>query len=208
MSDAPALPTLRFTLPGEWAEVPLHEPEQARAAIRRLVDSATGRTDELATVRDGLRRRLFASVEGVIGGEAQSLHVALDLVEDVPLPVSFTVFLLDQRMTPAVGEDPAAVLDVLARGLASASVGMAPHRVGEVALRASSLSTTAEGLPSLRVDYWLPVPATKRVALVSFSTVLAGIAEEMTVLFDSIVLGTRWQESARTGEDEPVTLPA
>ena len=165
------------------------------------MDAAAGRSDELAAVRDGLRRRLFTSVERVIGGEAQSLHVALDLVEDVPLPVSFTVFLLDQRMTPAVGEEPAGVLDVLARGLAAASV--APDRVGDRALRASTLATTAEGLPSLRVDYWLAVPSTKRVVLVSFSTVLAGIASEMTVLFDSIVLGTRWQLPS-----EPVTLPA
>lgn len=199
------LPQLRFRLPGEWWQIPLHSSEEAIVSIRRLIDKQVGNADAHATLRSQLRRQFAAAAAIAIEGDGQSLQIALSIVEELPVPVSFTVFLPQLRMTPAVGTSPAAVIAVLQQGLAettgpewatlhrfatATSEVLRTHRRQLVAGYESA--DAEESVPTLSVDYWMTIPGSKLVVLVNFSTVLADIDDVMLTLFDSIMSATYW----------------
>jgi hypothetical protein len=200
------LPMLRFRLPGEWWQIPLHDRVEARESVRRLVQRRVGAGDRLATVRADFRRELFGLVDGAIDGHGQSMHIALNVVQDLPLSASFTVFLPEVGMTPAVGTDPRGVLRVLEEGLRQAGTDdwetIERFEVGEsavVRVHRQRLVPTGGSEPdrsALSVDYWMTIPGTKRVVLIAFSTAFAELEEVMLTFFDSIVRVTWWERSS------------
>ncbi len=206
MSTSPSTvtgPQLRFRLPGSWWQVPLTDAAEAKASIRRLVDRQAGNRDDRATERETMRRQFLAAAEHAIEGNGRSMHVALEIVEDLPIPVSFTVYLPDLRLTPAVGTDGGAVIDILERGMA-ARASFDAEKVKRFTVGESSVlrvhhdeimhrEEPAEDIPALVTEYWISIPGTKRVALISFSTGLSGIDEIMLGFFDSIVGATYWE---------------
>lgn len=197
------LPTLRFRLPGSWWQVPLHDEAEAEASIRRLVDSQVGRGDEHATLRRELRDELLDSARTAIGGNGQSMQIALDIIETLPLSASFTVFLPEVGMTPALGTEPSAVLSVLEKGLAasdpsgfatasrSATPESAVLRIHRQRLVPADGERPEQA--ALSVEYWITVPGTKRVVLVAFSTAFVELEDVMLQLFDSIIALSYWQ---------------
>lgn len=206
---ATALPSLRFRLPGTWAQIPLHDAEQAREAVKKLVARQLGSTDEVATAREQLRRQFTEALKDAIAGEAQSMQIALEIIEGLPTPASFTVFLPTQQITPAVGTSATAVMEVLEQGIAvrpelkdsvqkfttAESEVLRTHRYELV-----TVDEGAEPMKVLLVDYWMTVPGTKRFVLVNFHTALADAATEMMSLFDAIVTASYWRH--------PVSEPA
>ena len=200
------LPELKFALPGEWRQVPLHDEVSARASIRRLIDARVGRADEHAQLRDSMRRQLFDGLAAAIEGDGQSMTVALDVIEGVPFSASFTVYLPPLGMTPAVGTFPAEVMRVLQAGLeampdqhpetmirfaATGSEALRTHHIRQVA--AAGESHAGDALPTLVAQYWLTIPVTTRVMLVVFSTVFVDLEQVMLNFFDSIVRASHWE---------------
>lgn len=211
---APAIPQLRFRLPGRWWQIPLTDLDEARASVRRLVDTAVGPRDDRATERDRLRRQLVSGVEAAVGGGGVSMQIALQIAEDLPIPVSFTVFTPTLHLSPAVGTSGDAVIGILQQGLerrADYNVETARRfstQRSSVLRQHRTEVTVTEGkegpeeLPTLIVDYWLSVPGAKRVVLVSFSTALAGMDEIMLPFLDAIIEVTYW-----AGTDEATAEP-
>ena len=206
----PTIPQLRFRLPGSWWQIPLTDLEEARASIRRLVDRAVGNRDDHATDRDRMRKQLTAAAEKAVSGSGTTMHIALEIVEGLPVPASFTVFQPELRLSPAVGTGGPAVIAILEQGLqqrADYNPEMAhrftAHRSEVLRQHRTEMTMTdsepAEELPGFVVDYWMTVPGAKRVVLVSFSTALAGMDEIMLGFFDSIIGATYW-----AGMDEPI----
>ena len=194
---------LRFRLPGSWWQVPLTDAATAQASIRRLVEHQAGNRDDQATERENMRRRFFAAAERAIEGNGRSMHVALEIVEDLPIPVSFTVYTPDLRLTPAIGTDGDAVIGILEQGLAARG-GYNAEQTRRFSIGESSVlrvhhdeimhrENPDEDIPALVTEYWISIPGTKRVALISFSTALSGIDEIMLGFFDSIIGATYWQ---------------
>ena len=204
-----AVPQLRFRLPGKWWQVPLTDLDEARASIRRLVDRAVGNRDDRASDRDRMRKQLTTAAEKAVSGRGTAMHIALEIVEGLPIPASFTVFQPDLRLSPAVGTDGPAVIGILQQGLEQradfnpeTAYRFTAHR-SEVLRQHRTEVTRAEAetvqeLPALIVDYWMTVPGAKRVVLVSFSTALSGIDEIMLGFFDSVIGASYW-----SGIDEP-----
>ena len=194
------LPALRFRLPGEWWPIPLTSESAAKDSIRRLIDRQVGRADDRAIMRADLRKEYYESVRAAVSGEGQSMHIALDVVEEMPLSSSFTVFLLPQPMTPAIGETGEAVIAVLRAGLETARPDVVSTLVefavgASRVLRSHRITEAIDDpptLPSMIADYWISIPGTKRVALVSFTTAYAALADVMLTFFDSIVRATYW----------------
>ncbi len=200
-----ALPSLRFRLPGTWAQIPLHDAQEARDAVKKLVARQLGSTDEAATAREQLRRQFTEALKDAIAGEAQSMQIALEIIDGLPTPASFTVFLPTQQITPAIGTSPGAVMEVLEQGIA-----VRPELQDSVLKFATAESEVlrtyryelvtvdeqAEPMKVLLVDYWMTVPDTKRFVLVSFHTALADAATEMMTLFDAIVAASYWRHPA------------
>ena len=203
---ADALPRIVLRLPGTWSAIPLNDRERARTAIRELVRRQVGVADDRAILRDELSRHLLAALETSIEGDGQSFHVALQIVPRIPIPVSVSVSLPRQAITPAVGTSPAAVMAVLERGLEQTLVETWPtakrfdtRESAVLRLHRRVPIPTPEGqepLDALVADYWMTVPGTKRFVLVSCSTAFGSLEEVMLGFFDSLVRVTRWDAPA------------
>lgn len=203
---AATLPELRLRLPGKWWQIPLNDLERAKASIRVLVDQQAGRRDDRAVDRAAYRQQLFAAAEAAAAANGKSIHIALEIVEALPIPASVTVLAPEMRLTPAIGTDGLAVIGILQQGLERKpgydAKAVSRFRVGESeVLRVHHEEQTTYGdeqLPGLAVEYWITVPGFKRVALLSFSTALTGIDEIMLGFFDSIVRASYWQAKTPT----------
>lgn len=196
------LPVLRLRLPGSWWQIPLGDRERARASIHDLVRTQVGTADDRATFRHDLSSRMLAALEQAIDGDGQSFHVALSIVDRLPIPATIAITLPQQGMTPAVGTRSESVMGILERGLELAAPESWPtaHRFqsrGSQVLRVHrhQLVDAGEGeaLDTLVADYWITVPGTKRVLLVSCSTSLGPLEEVMLGFFDSIVRAAYWE---------------
>lgn len=204
------LPTLRFRLPGDWWMIPLADRDAALASASRLVRHRIGPQDDRATLRARLNRDFIPAIDEAIRGNGQSLMIAIQVVEAVPLPIAITVYLPDVSLTPSIGRRADRVLDVLQLGLDSVEENPEIGDLGEyeritlsdsMALRTVRTRTTEVGSGNDRgtsevlvVDYWLAVPGTKRVVLANFSTSFVDLREHMLTFFDSIVRATYWQQ--------------
>ncbi|MCU1513753.1 MAG: hypothetical protein JWO10_843 [Microbacteriaceae bacterium] len=202
VSETLELPTIRFRLPGQWFQIPLHSRDEARTAIERVVLQQVGAADDRATLRRELRGRLFSALEAAIDGDGQSMQIALNIVPEVPISASFSVFLPQVTLTPSIGTSPTAVMDLFERGLATATDMTTAKRFStpdSAVLRLhrremAKVDDKHEDLPSLMVDYWVTIPGFKRVVLLSFATVFSELEEVMLQFFDSIVGVTYWSQ--------------
>lgn len=203
-----ALPTLRLRLPGQWWQIPLHDRDEARESIRRLVSRQLGSADVHAQAREDLRRHLLAALEQSIAGDGQSFHVALEIVPDIPVPVAISVAMPQQAITPAVGTSPAAVMEILERGLELAapetwataqrfesrgSSVLRLHRRQSVETLDTDGENPGKPVDGLAADYWMTVPGTKRFVLVACSTAFGPLEQIMLTFFDSIVRAAYWE---------------
>ncbi|WP_168626569.1 MULTISPECIES: hypothetical protein [unclassified Cryobacterium] len=198
------MPTLRFRLPGDWWATSLLDREAAIAAATRLIRHRIGTTDDRSALRARLRREFTAAIDEAIAGNGQSMFLAIQLVDGLPLPITITVYLLDVELVPAVGTRGDRVLGILRQGLeGSADTGdlTALELAGTSALRRDRIRATAVGsgddsgsLDVLIVDYWLAVPDTKRVVLVNFSTSMAGLREHLLPFFDALMRVAYWEK--------------
>lgn len=111
----------------------------------------------------------------------------------------------DLRMSPAIGTAPQAVLGVMAEGLKqidpAAHASLAEVRgPGTPALRTHRVETIddgseSQGITRLIADYWMPVPASKRLLMARFSTPLGDLENLMLSLFDEFVAAARFVSS-------------
>lgn len=214
-ASAQALPSLRFRLPGTWAQIPLHDAAEAREAIKRLVAKQLGRADDAATAREQLRRQFNEALKDAIAGEAQGMQIALEIIDGLPTPASFTVFLPEQPLTPAIGTEPAAVMSVLEKGMRGRAdvdgTSIETFQTAESAVLRTSrtelmvVDAEAEPMKVAIVDYWMTIPGSKRVILINFHTALADAIMEMTELFDAIVRAAYWThpDGVADSADEP-----
>jgi len=212
-----ALPTLRFRLPGDWWTVELHDRDAAVASAHRLVRHRIGPQDDRVRLRQRITRELTEAIDAAIRAGGQSMFIAVNILDGVPLPISFAVYLPEVGMTPAIGTDPDRVLDILERGIEHVvhaehadpgdpadrirldlpeTRATRLHRVRVVDVGSGSDTGTIE---TLVVDYWVAVPRTKRVMLVSFSTSMAPLQEQLLQFFDAIMRVTRWEHPEPQG---------
>lgn len=217
---------LQFTLPGTWYSIDIDEEGLAEDSIRTLVEDVCGTTDEAAKARALMRQRLREACSAGAEAGVQAMYFGKELMEEVPLPVSITVYQPSGfRMSPAVGSDSEEVMEVLKLGFEG---GDGDYEEVEGfnyrALRFITVEKDDSWIPvasenetpeekavrheaeqlefhTLRVDYWCHVPGSKRIAIVSFSTQLSELQNIMISLFDTIL-------SASCFVGEGVPLPS
>ncbi|WP_341976137.1 hypothetical protein LTA6_000680 [Microbacterium sp. LTA6] len=189
---------LRFRLPGRWFSVDLSAEEATNSSIRRIARDAIGPADDRAVERATVRNQLHEAVAAGAQGEVRAIMFSTEIAPGTPLPVTLLVFEpADLRMSPAVGTAPQKVLKVMAEGLKqidpAAFASMVEVRgPGVPALRTHRVELVEEGAESdgvmrLIADYWIPVPDTKRILMVRFSTPLGELENVMCALFDEFV---------------------
>src|SRR5690606_36232935 len=162
-------------------------------------------------VRQRVTHELTEAIDAAVRAGGQSMFIAVNILDGVPLPISFAVYLPETGMTPAIGTDADRVLDILEQGITQvATSGHADpgdttdrirvelsetkatrlHRVRTIDVGSGADTGTME---TLVVDYWTAVPGTKRVMLVSFSTSMAELQQQLLQFFDAIMRAARWE---------------
>jgi hypothetical protein len=188
----------RFVLPGTWARVDLANESTIRATVRKVVDDAVGRRDDQARLRRELRDAITAAAAPARERGAVEFHFARELTAGIPLSATLAVFVVRADLAPMT-DMPAGAIDLtVADAVAPAGpVGRADVSPGIRATRTTSrrLVPDREGVPGheiLEVDYWISAAAPARIAVLSFSTALSDLEDDMLQLFGAIVQTVRW----------------
>lgn len=195
---------LALRLPGTWVQLDPHRPDVASERIRAFVRLALGRADELAGARRELRLALGMVLDGAPAAAAlESAFLCHEIAPGSPTPIAVSVFSPDSiRMSPAVGTAPGVVIDAFLAAMEALGDAAGWARIacadGEAARRWRITETVAaEGaedvpLRSYVADYWRTVPGSKRLVLVTVTSLLADIPQTLTRLADAIVAGSRF----------------
>ncbi len=196
--------TPRFVLPGKWGRINLATDESMHRSIRKVLDEATKRRDDLATTRAELRSRFQKAADAAREGGASDFYVAFNLTPKIPLPAWVSVFTprIEATDFDALGlSELKSFLEVGTRGWApeegSVSTLDGDGRIQAVRHSWRRVREVSEGdaeatFEFVEADYWLAAANPNRLALLTFSTALAEYEEEMLGLFDAIVKTIRW----------------
>jgi hypothetical protein len=200
-----SIPRLHFRLPGTWHSVDLRGGAQSESSIKAVVRDVIGAADDRAHVRADLRRDLRQAVRAAQEAEARSMMFSTEIAPGSPLPVTLVVYAPTRlRMSPTIGTEPDHVLAVLSESLRQSSPELAAsltevsggggpalrsHRVQPIEV-ADEPAVKQSGALRLMADYWVPVPQTKQVVMVRFSTPMGEIENIMLSLFDALVRAT------------------
>lgn len=210
MADAATLPELRFRLPGDWWTTDLTDRDAAVASAHRLVRHRIGPQDDRVLLRQRVIGDFTRAIDAAIEAKGLGMFMAISIAEGTPLPITFTVHAPDVSLSPAIGTKPEAVLEVLEQGIEALAAG-AHTDPGDPAdrvrvdlpetqatrlhrVRVLDVGTDADpgSLETLIVDYWVAVPGSKRIVLVSFSTSMAQLQEFLLPFFDAIMRAAIW----------------
>ncbi len=214
MADAATLPELRFRLPGDWWTTDLTDRDAAVASAHRLVRHRIGPQDDRVLLRQRVIGDFTRAIDAAIEAKGLSMFMAISIAEGVPIPITFTVHLPDVSLSPAIGTKPDVVLDILEQGIETLAAGERTdpgdpadrvridlpetratrlHRVRVLDVGSGDDIATVE---SLIVDYWVAIPDSKRILLVSFSTSMAQLQEFLLPFFDAIMRAAIWDHAA------------
>lgn len=186
---------LRLRLPGRWFALDLSHPDATEQSLRQIAREAVGTADDRAVERAKVRDDLRAAAEVGVLGEARSLLFSTEIAPGTPLPITVAIFEPEKlRMSPAIGTSSDAVLKVMAEALKQLDSDAYASLVtvkgpGVPALRTQFLEPSAEheGVTRLVVDYWVPVPESKQVLMVRFSSPLGELEHVLGALFDEFI---------------------
>ncbi|MEW6477212.1 MAG: hypothetical protein AB1679_33585 [Actinomycetota bacterium] len=199
MSDAPDQAVqLSVVTPATWITLDL-DPATRNDSIARVVQQRIGSGPNEESRRIELRaafERVMAEAEG-----QDAVHAALlsDVIEGVPVAASLIVSLREgQSASASAGLNPA----VVAQGLRQALDGKGAAEVRELPLgpavqvrqRVLAQVPVGEG-PTAEVEtvqWFVPLPDGRHLALLSFSTPNVGLAEPFGKLFDAIAATLSW----------------
>lgn len=196
----------RFVLPGRWGRINLTSEATTIRSVRKVVEAATGRRDDLASTRAELRARFQKAAAIAREGGATDFYVAFQLTTTIQLPAWVSVF------TPEVDSTDFAALglDELRQFIDTGTKEWG----GEAGDAATTTTVDSDRLHAVRhswrrrveveegevtkdftfveADYWIAATNPNRIALLTFSTALAEHEESMLELFDAIVTTLRW----------------
>ncbi|WP_395640617.1 hypothetical protein [Pseudolysinimonas sp.] len=189
----------RFVLPGRWGRIGLESPGARRRSAKRLVESALGRADELASARGELRGRIETVAELAATSGAADLYFALEIADGVPFPAWLTVYRLDA----ATLDLPALGLERLTRFLSDSLDGgyepMTPAETFGVVRHAwrRPAGGPADDIGEMvEVDYWVAAAEPARIARLTFASPMIGYQDELIDLFDAIIGTLEWPVEA------------
>lgn len=199
-------PSAQIVLPGSWWTIPVGNEEMTKRAIHNLAERVTNKQDEFATLRAELRRDLNRLADEAREGGAGELHLALEIVPGMPIPMSLAVFWPDLDVLGSFPSDPRSVIDIVQGALESlpdngdyVDQELAVLGSSTTYRRCKTVEHPAEGetpeYSTLIVDYWVAVPGTQHVALLSFSTTFPHERELLLELFKVIVESLRWDSA-------------
>ncbi|NQX12288.1 hypothetical protein HQQ80_11680 [Microbacteriaceae bacterium VKM Ac-2855] len=206
MTSVDVQPDLEFVLPGSWRAIPLDDPQRERAAVRRLVADTVGSRDDRAKLRAELREAFATMAARAREAGGRDLYLAGELIPGLSIPSALVVAWPDLRVPGQDAARPEAAASLLREALVEAT-NADPTEFSDAVAAGSGVvrrarrtrpDAEAEGLASAAgetviVDYWLTVPSSERVVVLSFSSALAELEEALLALYDAIVSTVLWR---------------
>jgi hypothetical protein len=191
-----------LTLPKSWMAIPLGDRDKTTDVVRSLVQRTVGRADEHVHLRAGLRSRMIEAISEAERANAIGFWVAIEVVPKVPLPAFAALYHPSSNVGEGTDGSPAAVMAELLPGFATAT-SPAPE-IEECFALGDSLVYRSQRVvtpppedeqpqnANLIVDFWITVPGTTELRLLSFSSAAPELADSLGNLFSSIVATLRW----------------
>ncbi|MEU9633546.1 hypothetical protein ACGFZZ_00710 [Streptomyces tendae] len=196
-------------MPEGWFRLDI-DPERRERSVDALVDRRFEGTDNMPHIKRQLRQDLLAQAAAAFREGGIELYLSLQQAGPLTIPASLLVTFM-----PASPNGTTPSLEAVATRLASD--GQAEVQVVELvagtAVRARRVTggpgqtppaglpgKAEETLPSVTLDYQLPVPETGAHLLLTFSTPLVQIADAMVELFDAVAGSLTWMDGEVTGE--------
>ena len=190
MTDRPTPSDFSLLLPPQWVRISLDSREH-----ERVVGIINTRIQHLpAQQRESVRRVLTRDMLEALAGarEAGGVDVFLSVAErdGAPIAASCLVTFLDSR--------DGVPLDGLLVNLAGAGEQVSIVRIADApAVRRLSVRQTPAGgslLTSTEVDFFIPLPGSTGLLVLSFGTPIEPLAEVLVLLFDAMAESLRWVE--------------
>jgi len=193
----------RLLLPEGWFRVHI-DPERREGSISALVNRQFEGTDNAPHIKRQLRENLLAQATAAFRVGGLELYLSLQQAGPLTIPASLLITLLPPASSGTVltAENIAARLsadrdvDVSVVELSAGTAVRTRRRTGQPDRSAPPgvPGSPDEALPSVTLDYQLPVPATGAYLLLTFSTPLVQIADAMVELFDAVAASLMWME--------------
>ncbi|MDN3268479.1 hypothetical protein [Streptomyces sp. MA15] len=163
-------------LPEGWFRIGI-EPASRECSVDALVDRRFSGVDNAPHLKKRLRNELLAQAAAAYHQGGIELYLSMQQAGALTVPASLLVTLLPSGRTPEAAG--ASVVELAA--------GTALRR------RTDAAPDDGEALPSVTLDYQVPVPGTETHLLLTFSTPLVQIADAMVELFDAVAGSLRWR---------------
>ncbi|GAB3392892.1 hypothetical protein GCM10027568_21010 [Humibacter soli] len=203
MSAKAKAPGVQIVLPGSWWNIPVHDPDASKRAIHALANRVTNRMDSFARLRGDLRSQLTELADKAREGGADQVYLALEIVPGAMLPMSLAVSWPDIDVLGSTPSKSQTVIDLVRIALESLPdaadyTDVEAAELGGTATlrRCRTVEHAADGdvgsYESLIVDYWIAVPGTQNVALLTFSTSITEERELVLQLFRVMIETLRW----------------
>jgi len=179
---------LRMVLPGEWAHVPLADPEVTRAFAQRLVKARVGRDDRLASVRRDAVTQLCETADKARATGAHTLAVALELVPGVPFSASM-VGRDAKWPSDLEAEKPAEELEPaerLARDFPAAEIVELRSGPAAKTVESGVLRGKEQEIRSVSVAFRIPRPDSDELLTLRFTGPDMGRPELIAQLFEAV----------------------
>jgi len=200
VTATPASP--RFTFPGGiWHHVPLGDEAAIDEVVRAIVDRIASVGDRYARERGLMRAELGRQAREAAGHGATALYLAEQVTSGLPVTATLSVHAPTIRLSPALGTDPAAVMEVFleGRGLASSEEARAARFATADGEAFREIVPTAEGSPdAITARFWVTVPGTKTLVPLQFGSPFADLAAPLVTLFTAIVASVTWEDGPLT----------
>jgi hypothetical protein len=210
-------PTIDFVLPGTWWRIALDSEETVQRSAQAMSRNWLGRSDELASVRAELSARVAKAAETARLANGQDFYLSRELMSGVGVPLSLAVYWPVLPVGPSRAGHPRSAAEALAatlRGTADAGEveildcdGYGVVRVVHEQQQAEEVITD-DDLGRLLISYWVLNPASSRTPLLSFSTPLVPLKDEIVALGDAVVSTVSWRggDASETTRRGPAQL--
>lgn len=192
---------MKIVLPGAWTRIPLEDPEQTVAFVKRFVKRQTGKADRLAKVRRETVQDLVASARDAVQIGVHTYLMSLEILPRVPFPAA--LLFLDQEWTEA-SRTALADGDVEAALIATfGAVEMGDSRNGPFGRRWEVQTQTLgeEELLTLRLEYFVPYPDGSKVLMARANVPNIPRAEPFGLLFNEIIDSISFPEQVAPAEE-------
>ncbi|MBS2538215.1 hypothetical protein KGQ20_36235 [Catenulispora sp. NF23] len=182
----------RLATPEGWNRIVL-EPAKLDGQIDRIVSQVTRGKDDVPHLKQQLAEALKAQALQAWGNGGMELYLSMQQVGEVMLSGS----LLTTYVPPKDGPLPTLVEHGTSLAKQGEDVSMVDLAVGP-ALRhryrelPDPANQYGNSLPITHLDYHLEVPNSQAQIILSFSTPLEPLANQMVTLFDTITATIQW----------------